>query len=146
MRKGKLAAALGAAAAFGVASFGFVQTSAADTYSSDPYYGDEVVYEDDGITVVAPYSVHRERQRGPLGARTEVVSVSRIVYARDLDLRYAADVRELRQRVTETARLACEEADDIVVGPSVTSDRDCVREAVNDAMPQFRAVVARARY
>jgi UrcA family protein len=104
-----------------------------------------VAYTDDEIVVTPPYVVSRERGRGPYG-RTDAVRVSRVVSARDLDLRYAASVDELHRRVIETAQVACEQAEDALRGDTTTSDRECVRAAVRGAMPQFRAVVSNARY
>lgn len=107
-----------------------------------PTLAETFYYEDEGVTVTAPYAIHRDG--GPLGERT--VSVSRIVDARGLDLRYGADVDAFHRRVVDTARIACDEAEDATPGPSLTSDRECVRRAVSRAMPQFRAVVQRANY
>lgn len=99
---------------------------------------DSTYYESE-ITVTAPYRVRRS-------ANGDEASVTRVVSARDLDLRYQAHADELYRRVVNTAKAACEDADDVLRGNSATTDRQCVRKAVNDAMPQYRAVVTRARY
>jgi UrcA family protein len=99
---------------------------------------------DEEITVVAPYTIKRERSRS--GVVEETVSVSRAVRTRDLDLRYDSDVRVLRDRIEIAARLACDEADSLLQYASYTSDAACVREAIRDAAPQTRALIQRARY
>lgn len=106
---------------------------------ADPYY--DRVYVQDEIVVTAPYTIYRDRDRNG-----EVVSVTRIVDTRDLDLRYVAHVDELKRRVNSNARLACEQADRAMRGASSTSDRECYRKAVRDAQPQVVAAVDRARY
>lgn len=100
-----------------------------------------VAYEDE-VVITAPYAVRRYDSRGQ-----SVVSVTRAVSTRDLNLYYTADVDRLYQRVAETARLVCDEADNAMRGRSVTSDRECFRKAMRGATPQVEAVVARrSRY
>jgi UrcA family protein len=104
---------------------------------ADPYYG----YTEDEIVVTAPYTIYRDRDRNG-----EVVRVSRVVASRDLDLRYASHADELRRRISDNARIACEQAERALRGASQTSDRECVRKAVRAAEPQFVAAVERSRY
>lgn len=103
---------------------------------ADAYYEDELV-------ITAPY-IERER-RGAGINRTEEVSVSRIVSARDLDLRYDSDVAVLRQRIRDTAELVCDEARYELRGSPMESDRECVRDAVRDAMADANDLIAYRR-
>lgn len=97
--------------------------------------------------VIYPYGVRRESiGRSPLGARVEEISLSRIVSADGLDLRYDGDVDELRRRISYTAQLVCDELDAELRGHSMTTDRQCVRDAVRDAEPQVDALVQRSRW
>ncbi|MEJ0061238.1 MAG: UrcA family protein [Terricaulis sp.] len=105
--------------------------AAAVTSLSLPAFADEEI-------IVSPYQVHRERGG-------EVYSLSAPVTTKGLNLRYDGDVAELQDRVNYTARQVCESLEDAVRRDLATSDRQCIREAVNNAQPQVRAVVARAR-
>jgi len=122
------------AAVAGVAFCAFAAPS-----SADPYY--DRVYVQDEIVVSAPYTIYRDRDRNG-----DIVSVTRIVDTRDLDLRYVAHVDELQRRIDINARIACEQADRATRRSSSTSDRECIRKAIRDAQPQVVAAVDRARY
>ena len=63
-------------------------------------------------------------------------SISRSVDLADLDLRQAADRREMRNRVYETAVNLCYELDARVPGlrEEESADRECVRTATRDAI------------
>ncbi|MGE0046620.1 MAG: UrcA family protein [Hyphomonadaceae bacterium] len=107
---------------------------------------DSYVKQEDEI-VVYPYGVRRERMgRGPLGARMQEISVSRVVTTDGLDLRYDGDVSALRARVRDTAFEACAIAEDMLNDLTLTSDRECVRDAVRGAEADIDAAVRRARY
>jgi UrcA family protein len=97
--------------------------------------------QDDEI-IVTPYQVHRDYDRRSGG---DVYSLSALVTTKGLDLRYNSDVDVLQDRISYTARDVCEAIEDAVRRDLTTSDRQCIREAVNRAQPQVRAVVARAR-
>jgi UrcA family protein len=84
----------------------------------------------DELTVVGP--------RGPNGPDT----LSRAVDISDLNLRYDADMREMRARVRTTARQLCEELGE-TGGPGVTPS--CVDAAVQGAQRQVRFAIAQAR-
>ncbi|MGE0740139.1 MAG: UrcA family protein [Hyphomonadaceae bacterium] len=100
----------------------------------------------DNEIVVGPPNVQRETTgRSASGARIETLSLTRVVSARDLNLRYDADVRELHRRIRDTAVSMCNEIDRSSNGLTITSDRQCVREAVRDAMVQADAMVYYAR-
>lgn len=106
---------------------------------------DKTVAADDEI-IVSPYQIQRERvERNHGGFGVEALTLSRVVTAEGLDLRYDADVRELFHRVNYTARQVCQDLDDATNGASLTSDRECVRDAIRGARPQVEAVVADAR-
>ncbi|MBL8548955.1 MAG: UrcA family protein [Hyphomonadaceae bacterium] len=99
-----------------------------------------LAYPDDEITV-RPYTIERHR----VARGEEALTLSRPVAIDDLNLRYDADVMEMERRIHVTARDICRELDRAAFSSS-TSDRQCVREAVYDAIPQARSAVARARY
>ena len=97
-------------------------------------------YPDDEITV-RPYTIERDR-----GARgEETLTLSRPVAIDDLNLRYDADIMEMERRIHVTARDVCRELDRATFNSSRTSDRECVREAVYDAIPQAKLAVSRAQ-
>jgi UrcA family protein len=93
--------------------------------------------DNDDIVVNAPYTVHHGRDG-------REVRVSRVVSTSDLDLRYDSDVQVLHQRISATARIACDEAEDVMPF-SATTDRECVRNAVHGARSKVRAVIEAAR-
>ncbi|MGQ0532160.1 MAG: UrcA family protein [Caulobacteraceae bacterium] len=103
-------------------------------------------YDDDEIVVVAPGVV-----REPTGRRTSSgipitdLVTQRLVTAKDLDLRYDADVNELHRRIRVTAEDACNDIERASAGMLITSDRECVRDAMRDAMAQADALVYSAR-
>ncbi len=102
-------------------------------------------YYDNSI-VVMPYG-HRNLGRGPSGAPIEEVSLSRVVSYADLNLRDPYDTREFQQRIAATARQACRDLDARGHGNlSVTTNAECVRDAINDAMIQADAAIYDARY
>ncbi|MGE0829925.1 MAG: UrcA family protein [Hyphomonadaceae bacterium] len=96
--------------------------------------GDEIV--------IRPYGIERHSNR----FGEEIFSLTRVVTSSGLDLRYDNDVNELHRRVSYTARSICEELDDELRGRTVTTDNQCVREAVRGARPQIEAAIDRARY
>lgn len=121
--------------AFAVAVPASAQTVKKDAYG-DTYYDEELV-------ITAPY-IRRDRSGVGIN-RTEEVSVSRVVSARDLDLRYDRDVAILRDRIRETAALVCDEAQDELRGSPAETDRQCEREAVRDAMAEVNDLIAYRR-
>ena len=138
MKKLHLALAAGVAA-LGMAA---VPAVAKDVTYTPAYYAPAsttpVVYEEDDIVIV-PYGI-REGRDG-------TVTLSRAVSIKDIDLRYDAGVDELNRRISWTAREICDELDDASRSSLLlTSERDCVRDAVRGARPQIDAAVQRARY
>lgn len=101
-------------------------------------------YDDDNITVTAPYEIRHHREFG-----SDSVSVSRGVKVADLDLRYDDDVARLQERISYTAEDVCRVAGDYLSDTSSISDRandrECVRDAIREAQPQVRYAVRRAR-
>lgn len=98
-------------------------------------------YDEDGI-VVSPYNVQRERGRN---SASDTYYLSATVTTKGLDLRRDADVEELYRRVDATAWEVCEVIEEEMRGDSTTSDRQCVRRAVDGAMPQVEAAIYRQR-
>lgn len=118
----------------------------ADTMKGKVVYGDTPAYDDE-IVVVAP-RVWREdsgERSATTGARIETVTVRNVVSAADLDLRYDGDVRELRRRIEASATQACIEAEYEGTGVSLTTRRQCVREAAREAEAQADALIAYMR-
>ncbi len=126
-----LVAALAAAPVVGVVSAAHAQ-----------YYGsDERMYADAPESVtVRPYYPRVEKRQILGRVNGEInptaYSLSRPVGTGDLDLTYASDRQELRDRVYETAVNLCYALDDQV--PSLrnneSGDRECVRTATRNAM------------
>jgi len=92
-------------------------------------------YEED--IIVTPYGV-RESRDGTL-------TLSRTISTKGLDLRSPSGVDELNRRINWTARDICEELDDAAPRTSLSSDRDCVRDAVRGARDQAEAIIDQAR-
>lgn len=110
----------------------------------DPAYVNAAYYDDE-IVVIAP-GVHRERtDRSASGARIDTLTTSLAVSTSDLNLRYDADVEELHRRIRATAREACNDLDRASRGVMLDSSRECVRDAVLDAMVEADAMVYYAR-
>ena len=94
------------------------------------------------ITVIAPRLIHREVSRTASGT-VEAVSLTRHVGYADLDLSKQSDVRELEQRVGDMAKVACDQLAALYPFAAANSP-DCIRQALNGAMQQVRAVTAAA--
>jgi UrcA family protein len=106
---------------------------------ADTYYAPRPVYTDPGTTVgevvvVAPYR-HRSERDPATGAPIERVSASRVVHYSDLDLTTDWGVHQLHFRILRAAQDACDSLDRHyqVMEPG---DRECVSNAVRDAMHQ----------
>jgi len=137
MKKLHLALAAGAAA-LGMAA---VPALAKDAVYTPAYYtpastASTVGYEED--IVITPYGI-RESRDGTL-------TLSRTISTKGLDLRSDAGVDELHRRISWTAQDICDELDDAARSATMTSDRDCVRDAVRGARAQADALVTRAQY
>ena len=94
------------------------------------------------ITVVAPRLVTRT-DRTPIGPRVELISLTRHVVYRDLNLTLHNDVVTLEKRVNDIARESC----DTLAKMYPMSDPNtpnCVEQAVRDAKKQVDQVVAAA--
>jgi UrcA family protein len=116
----------------------------AQSIKKDPVYYD--AHYDDEITIVAPGVVRQSTgRRTSSGIPITDLVAQRVVTTDDLDLRSDADVDELHRRIHDTAEEACDEIDRASAGIMITSDRQCVREAVRDAMAQADALVYSAR-
>ena len=106
---------------------------------ADPYYAPAPAYTEQGptvgeVVVIAPY--RRRSERDPAtGAPIERVSASRMVRYSDLDLTTDWGVHALHYRIVRAAQEACDSLDHHyqVMQPG---DRECVADAVRDAMHQ----------
>lgn len=103
--------------------------------TDDTVYGDEII-------IVAP-GVFRDEtgRRTSSGIPIQELTTQRAVDTYDLNLRRDADVAELHRRIRETAEEACEEIERASQGPLLSSERECVREATEDAMAQAENLV-----
>ena len=94
---------------------------------------------EDEIRVEGPRRIKHERL--PFG-QGEEVSLSYDVSFADLDLRDSADVRELEKRIGTAAKEICAQLEEMF--PSGTPEKDdCAIRAVDKAMADARAVIAR---
>ncbi len=69
----------------------------------------------------------------------------RVSYA-DLNLRNSADRNELARRINVTAQEACSQLNTLYPAdmyPPQTTDRDCVKDAVDSGMTQARSIPTR---
>lgn len=120
---------------------------AAPALAKTPYgYSQPAAYTENEIVVV-PYGIQRYEtgRRTSIGGREEMLTLSRVVTADGLNLRYEADAAELYRRIDATARDICNELDRAAMGSS-TTDRECIRDAVREARPHADAMIYRARY
>jgi UrcA family protein len=103
-------------------------------------------YYDDEIIVRAP-TVEREYtgRRSSIGAPINELTLQRSISTADLDLRYDRDVRELYRRIDRVAYEACDEVERASRGVPLTTRRDCIREATNEAMAQADDLIYYAR-
>ncbi len=103
-------------------------------------------YYDDEIIVRAP-TVEREYtgRRSSIGAPINELTLQRSISTKDLNLRYDRDVRELYRRIERVAVEACDQVERESRGVPLTTRRDCIREATNDAMAQADDLIYSAR-
>jgi UrcA family protein len=126
---------------------GMLTVTIAPSFAQSVVKPSPYAYEENEIVVV-PYGIQRYEtgRRAPNGiGREEVLQMSRVVATEDLNLRYDPDVAVLNQRIEYTAREICRTLDRAAWNDSVTSDRECVRDAIRAAEPQVEAAVLRAR-
>ncbi len=99
-------------------------------------------YDDEEIIVRGP-TVERYRtgERSSIGAPIEELTLVRVISTKDLNLRYDGDVYELHRRIEAVAEESCDEVDRASQGVPLTTERECVREAVRDAMAQADGLV-----
>ena len=115
-------------------------------YDQRPAYNPQPVYDDSEDIIVTAPGVERYNtgRRTSSGAPIQVVREQRVVTTADLDLRYNADVRELRRRINDTVADACRSVERHVEVP-LDSDRDCIHDARRDAMAQADDLIATVR-
>jgi UrcA family protein len=126
-----------------VGGTGFLSTSAvAEEISTQP----EAVQ---GITIVAPYVVHREMVgKSNIGAPIEILSVSRRVSYADLDLTKVSDTAELKKRISDTAKDTCKYLYSMhpdFTFPPVTSNHRCAKTATREATALANGVIKASR-
>lgn len=113
----------------------------AATAQAEPYYAD------DGVTVVSPYIVKKQRDTSSVTGGQRI-TVSRVVSTRDLDLRRGDDVYRLNREVEYAASDVCRQID--LVEPAAyftaSEQRECYRDALRGAQRQVNRAVARANY
>jgi UrcA family protein len=147
---------------FAIAAAALLATTAMSTApaTAQSYYEDEDVVTrttrtttvtrtgefGDDMIVTAPRAERRDLGRSSRGFPVQEIALSRRVSHANLDLKNARDYDELLLRIEETARDACRELDMRYPDnyfPPLTSDRECVRNAINDSMAQVRYIAAR---
>ncbi len=93
------------------------------------------------ITVLAP-RIQTEESPGLFGTQ-RTLSTSAVVYIDDLNLQTPDGRDQLKNRVEGAAKEVCAWLDDVYpLDRDITSEYDCVRNAVSDAQPQIEAAIA----
>jgi UrcA family protein len=124
---------IGALAAASVLAFASVPAAAQD-------------YGPDGAYTTGEVIVHPGHARDPFtGAEIDTVRTQRVVYARDLDLDTRWGQHALKRRIERAASDACDYLDSHYVTVDSES-RDCIKDAVSDAMEQAEAMVGHPLY
>jgi UrcA family protein len=133
-------------ATFALAAAGALTLLAAPAPAQDYYRANQPVYDDEEDIVVTAPGVHREitGRSASTGAPIETLTEQRVVTTDDLDLRYDGDVQRLYRRIDRTVAAACRSVERRVDTP-LDDDRDCVRDARNDAFAQADHLIAEAR-
>jgi UrcA family protein len=84
-------------------------------------------------------------ERSASGVTTQLITLTRRVSYRDLNLTIVAGENELTKRVNDTAKAACKELDDLYpLTRSPAESAACVKKATDDAMVQVRAAITAA--
>jgi len=98
------------------------------------------------VTIQASHNVTRKIVgRSYTGIPIELVQLTRHVGYGDLDLAMTSGATELDNRIKATAREACKQLDTLYpLDFSDTSDRQCVRDAVDGAMAQAKQAITAA--
>jgi|SRR5579883_2983328 len=110
-----------------------------------PAFAQEEGTED--VTVFAPYVVKKSRA-GRSREPVSVVKVSREVSFKDLDLTTSEGQATLEARVKQTASDVCSELDrryPKAIYIAVEENKNCVKEAMSEAMNQVRSVEEAAK-
>ena len=100
------------------------------------------------VTVFAPYVVKKTVTKPLRSIPVTTVNVSRGISYHGLDLTSDTDVATLEARVKQTADDVCNELDrrfSKSVYNSVDDDKNCAKNAYDNAMSEVRTVVAAAR-
>lgn len=95
------------------------------------------------ITVLAP-RIWTEETPGLVGTE-RTISTSAVVYIDDLNLQTPDGREQLKNRVETAAKEVCDWLDDLYpLDRDLSSEYDCVRNAVDDAQPQIEEAIARS--
>lgn len=108
--------------------------------AKDKVVYDPAIIEDEVIVVTPGVGRYSTGERTAIGAEIDIVTTQRLVASNDLDLRYDRDAEELRRRIRAAAIDACNEVER-QIDVSLTSDRECIRDAVRDAEQQADALI-----
>ncbi len=100
-------------------------------------------YPSNEIVIAPPVQNAGSYSRG--GGANERVTGIVVVNAQDLDLRYEHDADLLRQRISDAARMACEQAEAQLTHTSMDARADCYNQAHRDAMSEARDMIRYAR-
>lgn len=96
------------------------------------------------ITIGAGVVTKSTLGRSSLGAPVEQVTVTHRVSYSDLDLTTQTGAAELRKRVQDTARLACQQLDDLYP-TEARNEQECTRTATAQASSQVQSAISAAR-
>ena len=97
------------------------------------------------VTVFAPYVVKKTVTRAPRSLPVTTINMSRGISYHGLDLTSDTDVATLEARVTQAAADVCKELDRRYSGASVDDDKNCAKNAADNALAEVRTVVAAVR-
>ncbi|HET7085537.1 MAG TPA: UrcA family protein [Rhizomicrobium sp.] len=100
------------------------------------------------VTVFAPFVVKKIPSRDVKSGAVTTINMSRDVSYHGLDLTSDADVATLQTRVQQAAEDVCKELDRRYSKTSymaVDEDKDCVKNAADNAMQEAKAVISAAR-
>ena len=105
-----------------------------------PAIAQEASQPSEQVTVFAPYVVTKA-STGPTKSRVTTVTMSRNVSFEGLDLTSADGQATLESRVKQAAADVCKELDRRYPSTvSLTENRNCVKQALDEAMIQVRGV------
>lgn len=96
------------------------------------------------ITIGAGVMTRSVIGRSTIGAPIEEATITRRVSYADLDLTTRTGAAELRRRVRDTARIACQQLDALYPAEDQNAP-ECISTAVAAATPQVKSAIAAVR-